>query len=127
MRMVLLLLIATAAHAHSDRPNLKLRPPSYVEEHNHLVQRSFLRFAAVDSPERAPNRLETLRDRDRLLLFHQTNNLQTGYGAALFGAATVFSAHAPPRLRPIFDGPVHVGPALFDLGGMGAGIGGRFL
>jgi hypothetical protein len=38
---------------------------------------------------------------------------------------TVLSAHAPRPFRVIFDGPVHVGPAIFDGGGMGAGIAGR--
>ncbi|HEY1586814.1 MAG TPA: hypothetical protein VGH63_14070 [Polyangia bacterium] len=28
--------------------------------------------------------------------------------------------------RAVVDGPVHVGPALFEGGGMGAGVGGRF-
>jgi hypothetical protein len=43
----------------------------------------------------------------------------------MFTAATILSAHAPRPLRVLFDGPVHFGPAIFDGGGMGAGIAGR--
>ena len=44
---------------------------------------------------------------------------------AMFGVATVLSAHAPRPFRILFDGPVHLGPAIFDGGGMGAGIAGK--
>ena len=46
---------------------------------------------------------------------------------AMFAATTILSAHAPRPLRILFDGPVHLGPAIFDGGGMGAGIAGRGL
>ena len=53
--------------------------------------------------------------------------MQSGaMGSAVMGAAVVLAAHAPTRLRAVVDGPVHVGPALFEGGGMGAGVGGRF-
>ena len=44
----------------------------------------------------------------------------------VMGAAVVLAAHAPKRVRVVVDGAVHVGPALFEGGGMGAGVGGRF-
>jgi len=57
----------------------------------------------------------------------RAQNLQSGaLGSAVMGAAVVFAAHAPARVRAIVDGPVHVGPALLEGGGMGAGVGGRF-
>ena len=53
--------------------------------------------------------------------------MQSGaLGSMVMGAAVVLAAHAPKRVRAIVDGPVHVGPALFEGGGMGAGVGGRF-
>jgi hypothetical protein len=101
------------------------RQPSYLAAHNHLVQHAFLKFSTVQAPQ--IDRLETLRDRDRLQLFGVANDAQAGYGVALFGAVTILAAHAPGPLRAIFDGRVHLGPAVFMDGGMGAGIGGRFL
>jgi len=121
MRTLLLLLFATSAHA---QPTLRKRAPTYFDVHNAMVQHAFLKFSTVKAPQ--IDRLETLRERDRLLLFG-AHDTQAGYGAALFGAFTVFAAHAPGPLRPLFDGPVHLGPAVFDQGGMGACIGGRFL
>jgi hypothetical protein len=38
----------------------------------------------------------------------------------------VLAAHAPAPLRPLFDSRVHLGPAVFEGGGMGAGVGGTF-
>jgi hypothetical protein len=122
--MLLLLTLATSARAQSD---LKLSPPSSFSEHNRRVERAFLRFATRQTPERERNRLELMRDRDRLLLFQDRSTDQTGYGIALFGVVTVLAAHAPPPLRRLFEGPVHLGPAIFDPGGMGAGIGVHFL
>ncbi len=73
--------------------------------------------------------LEVRRDRDRLLLFRdpQPQGSSLGLGLAMFGATTVLSAHAPAPFRAVFDGPVHLGPAVFDGGGMGAGVAGRGL
>jgi hypothetical protein len=48
-------------------------------------------------------------------------------GVGLFGAATVLSAHAPRPFRIFFDKALHVGPALFDAGGVGVGLGGSVL
>jgi hypothetical protein len=73
--------------------------------------------------------LEVRRDRDRLVLFRgpQPQGAAVGIGLAMFGATTILAAHAPRPLRVLFDGPVHLGPAIFDGGGMGAGIAGRGL
>jgi hypothetical protein len=71
--------------------------------------------------------LEVRRDRDRLILFRgpQSQGGAVAVGLAMFIATTISSAHAPRPLRVMFDGPVHLGPAIFDGGGMGAGIAGR--
>lgn len=76
---------------------------------------------------KAADELALRRDRDRLLLFRgpQAQGGAIGIGLAMFAAATMLSAHAPPPFRILFDGPVHLGPAIFDGGGMGAGIAGR--
>jgi hypothetical protein len=123
MRTLTLLLVLLATSAHAE-PVLRKRAPTYFDVHNAMVQRAFLRFSTVQAPQ--IDRLSVLRERDRLLLFG-VHDTQAGYGAALFGAVTVFAAHAPGPLRVLFDEPVHLGPAVFDQGGMGAGIGGRFL
>jgi hypothetical protein len=125
MRTMLLILTVLSSTAHAQ-PALKLvrRPPNYFAAHNDMVQRAFLKFSTVQAPQ--VDRLQTLRERDRLLIFG-VNDTQVGYGVVLFGAVTVLAAHAPAPLRALFDGPVHLGPAVFDQGGIGAGIGGRFL
>src|SRR5437868_481389 len=77
----------------------------------------------------APERSASSRDRDRLLLFRgtQPQGSSIAIGVGMFAAATLGSAHAPRFLRVVFDGPVHLGPAIFDGGGMGAGVAGRGL
>jgi hypothetical protein len=79
------------------------------------------------APAKAADDLEVRRDRDKLLLFRgpQPQGAAVGLGVAMFGATTLLAAHAPKPVRFLFDGPVHLGPAIFDGGGMGAGIGGR--
>ena len=82
------------------------------------------------TPVNVVDALEVRRDRDKLLLFRGPPPPQggsVGLGAAMFGVTTILSAHAPRPLRVLFDGPVHLGPAIFDGGGMGAGISGRAL
>jgi hypothetical protein len=71
--------------------------------------------------------LELRRDRDRLLLFRGSEppGAAVGLGLTMFGVATFLSARAPRPFRLAFDGPVHLGPAMLDGGGMGAGIAGR--
>jgi hypothetical protein len=133
MFLATLLGLASLAHAqtlsHSDElGRLQLTHKSYIASHNERVMYAFLRFTTQPAPELAQNRLEVLRDRDRLQLYGAVaDDSRAGYGVALFGAFTVLAAHAPGPVRALFDGPVHFGPALFDNGGMGAGIGGRFL
>jgi hypothetical protein len=79
------------------------------------------------APSRSADELAVRRERDKLLLFRapQPQGAAVGVGLAMFGATTLLSAHAPRPLRIIFDGPIHLGPAVFDGGGMGAGIAGR--
>jgi len=103
------------------------RQVSYFESRNEAVIRSFLIFKTAQPVEREQNLVEEARERDELLLGGRVQNLQSGaLGSAIMGAAVVLAAHAPARVRAIVDGPVHVGPALLEGGGMGAGLGARF-
>ena len=130
-----LLFSARGARAQADRSTLSVADrtslslgrgaPSFVELHSRMVMHAFLRFSPERGIEQQQNALEVLRDRDRLALFGAPNQSQAGYGVALFSAVTILAAHAPGRLRALFDGPVHLGPAVFDGGGLGAGVGGR--
>jgi len=97
-------------------PELFARPPAKREAH-------------YFTPIKVADDLEVRRERDRLLLFNTPHpqGASIGVGLAMFGAVTILAAHAPGALRAIFDGPVHLGPAVFDGGGMGAGIAGRGL
>jgi hypothetical protein len=125
--MILATLLSTA---YADEPKLQLRDraPTYLQAHNTLVQHAFLRFSTAQRLEQQQNRLELLRDRDRLQLFGVSENRSNAaYGVMMFAAATILAAHASAFARVLFDGPVHLGPAAFDNGGLGAGIGGRFL
>ena len=83
-------------------------------------------FAAL-AVKLMPQNRALLAERDRLVLFRgpQHQGATFALGMAMFGATTILSAHVPRPLRVIFDGPVHLGPAIFDGGGMGAGIAGR--
>jgi hypothetical protein len=80
-------------------------------------------------PAESADGLEVRRDRDRLVLFRgpQAQGTAVATGLAMFVATTILSAHAPRAVRALFDGPIHLGPAIFDGGGMGAGIAGRSL
>lgn len=100
---------------------------SYVEVTSARVMAAFLVFQPARTVEEQQNLVEEARARDALLVYGGQPSLQAGaLGAALLGAAVVLTAHAPRALRPLFDGPVHFGPALFNGGGMGAGVGARF-
>ncbi|MDB4969949.1 MAG: hypothetical protein JWN44_5638 [Myxococcales bacterium] len=87
------------------------------------VKKQFRFVAAAATAES----LDVRRDRDRLVLFRgpQPQGAAVALGLAMFGTMTVLSAHMPRPVRVVFDGPVHLGPAIFDGGGMGAGIAGR--
>lgn len=114
--LVMALIVGASHHA-----------PSYVEQKSAQVLASFLAFKSAHRAEEAQNPLQQQRDRDALLLGGRAPSLQSGaMGAMLMGGAVFVAAHAPARLRPIVDGKVHFGPALFEGGGMGAGVGGRF-
>lgn len=101
--------------------------PSYFEQKSAQVFASFLAFKAAETVEREQNGLQLARDHDALLLAGGGVSMQAGaMGSMVMGAAVVLAAHAPAKLRPLVDGPVHLGPALFEGGGMGAGVGGTF-
>jgi hypothetical protein len=123
-----LVLMATGARAQTVPPTLTLQKhtASYVESHSLQVMHSMLRFRTVRGLEQQQNPLDWYRDRDHLALFAPSQTQSASYGVALFGAVTVLAAHAPRALQVVFAGPVHLGPAIFDGGGLGAGVGGRF-
>jgi hypothetical protein len=125
-------------------------PKTFVEFHSARVENDLMLFKpalvgvapsgaarlAATAPKKAPRffapaetaeALDVRRERDRLLLLRgpQDPSSALALGAAVFAATTFLSAHAPRPLRIVFDGPIHVGPAIFDGGGMGAGIAGR--
>jgi len=116
--LAMLMIVGAPSHHHQA---------SYFEAKNEQVIRSFLQLKTAHTVEREADALGLARDRDLLLLGGRAPSLQSGaLGAMVMGAAVVLAAHAPAKLRPLVDGPVHVGPALFEGGGMGAGVGGRF-
>jgi hypothetical protein len=112
----------------SHNKNVHVHNKSFFAIKSEQVMRSFFQMKLVPSVEREQDSLQRLRDRDDLLVpAGRAPSLQAGaFGGMMLGAAVVLVAHAPEPVRVIVDGPVHVGPALFDHGGMGAGIGGRF-
>jgi hypothetical protein len=124
-----LVLMATGARAQAAPISLTLQKKhteSYVEAHSRQVWHSMLRFRTVRTVEQQQDSLDWYRERDRLSLFAPAQTQSASYGVALFGAITVLAAHAPRSLQVLFTGPVHLGPAIFDGGGLGAGVGGRF-
>jgi hypothetical protein len=96
------------------------RPISYFEAHEQLVMHDMISFNHSYT-------LDYLRERDTLRLYGPTPGNSGGVadGIAIFSTAVIAAAHLPGRARVIFDHTVHVGPALFEGGGMGAGIGAR--
>jgi hypothetical protein len=131
-------------------PALLDLPKTFVEAHSARVEKDLLLFkptlvgvapsgaprlatvAAKNTqrffaPAETAEGLDIRRERDRLALLRgpQDPSSALALGAAMFAATTFLSAHAPRPLRIVFDGPIHLGPAIFDGGGMGAGIGGR--
>jgi hypothetical protein len=93
--------------------------PTYFEEHSARVTHDILRFQHGYT-------LETMRERDALELYGATPGTPTatGLGIGVFATTVVSAAHAPLPLRFAFDRTLHLGPAVFDGGGMGAGFGG---
>lgn len=94
--------------------------PSYFEQHSARVERDLLSF-------RHGYTLQQMRERDTLQLYGPTpgTSASTAAGIGVFSAVVVAAAHTPAPLRFAFDRSLHVGPAIFDGGGMGAGFGGR--
>jgi hypothetical protein len=104
----------------SDAPPPPPRPPTYFAEHSARVSRDLLMFQHSYT-------LDTMRQRDTLELYGVTpgTSTSTALGVAAFSTMVVSSAHTPVPLRFAFDRKFHLGPAIFDGGGMGAGFGGR--
>lgn len=131
-----LLAIATSPGARAEQ-HLSLVGPQLardsaagpVERHSEQVQRDLLHFDGPVRPTGLDAPGDALRARDRLLLFREPESpgLGTGLGAALFGSAVFLAAHAPGPVRVLLDRAVHLGPACFDAGGLGIGVGGRWL
>jgi hypothetical protein len=122
MRKLLWLLVVLASIARGQTTLAKARhrqaeaAPSFIAFHTARVQHDLMVF----HPD-YPGLVMKLR-----LLFRDTNRQtsSTALGLGLFAVTTVMSAHLPDPLRVMFDGPMHLGPAIFDDGGMGAGIAG---
>jgi hypothetical protein len=95
-------------------------PPSYFETHAARVERNLHIL-------RPGYTLEDARERDELRLPGPTPGTSTSTmaGIGLFSFAVFGSAHTPQFLQFAFDRTLHLGPAIFDGGGMGAGFGGR--
>ncbi len=129
----LVLLVAALAHADSAPPAPEwlvaphdpelapLRRPSYFEQHAARVERHLLKFDHGYT-------LERMRERDELERYGATPGtpVSAARGAAIFSATVVATAHTPAAFAFAFDRLLHVGPAIFDAGGMGAGVGGHW-
>jgi hypothetical protein len=104
-----------------------VHPSSIFAERQGRVQRSLVLIQPLLRPDQVQLPYEAvLRERERLMLFGATPAGQPLLGAALFAVTTVLVARAPAPLRPVFAGPVHLGPAVLEGGGLGAGAGARF-
>jgi hypothetical protein len=126
MLATVVLVLGFAGVASAEAP-LQVHKKSYVETKNGQVFASFLAFTTAYPVERQQNHLESARERDALMLPGGAPSMQSGaMGAMMMGAAVVVAAHMPERARVVIDGAVHFGPAMFEGGGMGAGVGGRF-
>jgi hypothetical protein len=125
--LAMALILALGPEAAADEP-ATLHRKSYVESKSDQVFAAFLMFMTAHEFEQQQDRLGQARERDQLQLVPGgVPSMRAGaMGVALLGAAVVLAAHVPDRLRVIVNGPVHVGPAMFEEGGMGAGVGGRF-
>ena len=118
-------------HEHSDRVRRSLLffRPEYTDPRPlvHLTDENVRPIAgSFVKPARAEDLLEQARERDQLLLFRdqRESGQSVSYGVAMFGTMTMLAAHAPKKVRAIFSGPIHLGPAIFDSGAMGVGIAG---
>jgi hypothetical protein len=95
------------------------RASSYFQERSDRVEHSFHHFMHG-------NALEDMRARDQIRLYGPALGGvgAAANGVAIFSSAVIGAAHAPRPLRVLFDRQFHLGPAIFDQGGMGAGFGG---
>ena len=120
---------AHAALVRHDMLRFEIDPPDTNLLGGAVEGPSAISLNSMIEPSRTENLLEVARQADHLLLFREreSNNGSLAVGIGLFGAATALSAHAPPPFRFLFDNNLHLGPALFDAGGMGMGLGGKFL
>lgn len=128
MRQVVLAVsvwVGLAGAARADQRLVRGLPPDLALR-SARVLRSLLLFQTARSHEEQADRLAGLRARDRLQLVVEATPQAGGLGAVIMGAMCAAAAHAPRGVRRVFEGPVHLGPAVFDSGGLGAGIGGRF-
>ncbi|MGZ3442106.1 MAG: hypothetical protein ACXVDD_21455 [Polyangia bacterium] len=124
--LMMALLLGVTGVARAETPS-QVHTKSSVETKNEQVFASFLAFTTAHSVERQQDHLASARERDELLLPGGAPSMQSGaIGAMMMGAAVVVAAHMPDRARAVIDGVVHFGPAMFEGGGMGAGVGGRF-
>ena len=133
--VVTIAMLAGLSGPASAQPQLVKSQPrasqSFVLETNARVARSFIVFRTQRSQEQQQDPLQVARERDRYNLNAMRAaavNHESAYGAAMLGASVFLAAHAPGPVRALFAGErvVHVGPAAFEGGGMGAGFGGRF-
>jgi hypothetical protein len=101
-------------------PTPSPRPESYFEHHSARVERDLLHFQQSYT-------LDRMRERDSLELYGPTpgTSASTATGVGVFSAVVVGAAHTPKVLRFAFDRSLHLGPAIFDGGGLGAGFGGH--
>jgi hypothetical protein len=126
--LVLRLYGVAAADAPPKRSvDMRIHTRSYVATKSAQVFAAFLVFHEARRVDEKQCGLAMARERDALLVPGGASSVDAGaMGAVMMGAAIVFAAHAPGRLRALVDGPVHFGPAMFESGGLGAGVGGRF-
>jgi hypothetical protein len=132
VRLAALVVLSAAVPARADLtpPTLRMAQPraGSFAFYNARVMHAFMIFTPARSLEERLNPLEAVRARDTLrLVTGATYDEAGGLGALLMGVTCAAVAHAPGPLRAIFDGPVHLGPAVLDGGGLGAGIGGHWL
>ncbi len=118
---IVLIALASVTAAAAQEVARVPPPPSYFSQHEQRVERATIVYQRGYT-------LDELRDRDRLELYGVAPGgaRATALGGAMFGGRVVMSAHAPAPLRPLFDARLHLGPALFWGGGLGAAAGGRF-
>jgi hypothetical protein len=102
-----------------DQPPTPARA-SYFRRHAARVERTVLVFQHDYT-------LEGTRERDALQLYGPTpgNKAATASGVALFSSVVVGAAHTPRALGFAFDGALHLGPAVFSGGALGAAFGGH--